>query len=93
MALLKGRLFSGALFFGALLGLQSVQTPVPQYQRVGGGSRRRGRRILIQPNDPIQIEFFPLVPQHENVIPLIPISTPVRTKLQRRREENILLAA
>lgn len=64
-----------------------------QDQSYGGGSRRRSRRKRIQPNDPIQTEFFPLVPQYENVIPLVPISTSARIKLQRRREEDILMAA
>lgn len=95
MALLRGKLFDGVLFNGGLLGGQQVAPPVvqPQYQRAGGGGRKRGRRVLIQPGDPIQIELFPLVPQHENIIPLIQPATPARTRLQRRREEEILLAA
>lgn len=76
----------------AWFGLQA-QTPAPQYQRIGGGGRRRGRRVLIHPGDPIQTELFPLVPQHENVIPLIQPATTARTRAIRRHEEEILLAA
>lgn len=90
MALLRGKLFAGALFAGLLLGHQTEVT-VPAQPQVsltpaGGAIRHQNRkRRRIPPDEEIDLKNLQLAADVS-----IQPSTQVRPRAIRRREEELL---